>query len=625
MLTQSDFQKEIDALLSQGEQYLAWTKLRNRLWEEPSLPLFHGMAKFADQLDPEAVDLRRARVALLGSFTLDPLVPVLKAHALASRIVATVHVGGFNAWQQEGLAEASRLYEFKPDVIILALRAEDLVLSLVQGFTQLSAVEIKTQVAEATASLETFLTAVRQRTDAKLLVHSLVPPVFPAFGILDHHLPSGQARVFRELNEVWANAAKRTGNTWIVDCERLVSEVGWGQWQDARMWAFAKMPLSTSAMGRLAEEYARYLRAFLGLAKKVLVLDLDNTLWGGVVGEDGFNGIQLGTEHPGSAFVELQRAILDLHGRGVILAINSKNNQADAQEVIDKHPGMVLRAEHFAATRINWNDKAGNLEELAGELNLGLDSFVFVDDSLVECERIRQAVPQVLTIHLANEPEKRADRIRRLGLFDTLSYSSEDQKRTQMYRAEGARKQLRNQLHSLEDYYLSLDMELTIQSLTDMTLPRAAQLTQRTNQFNLTTRRYSESQLASFVQSGECEIYTARLRDRFGDDGIIGLTILRRRENALSIDTFLMSCRVIARGVEAALLTFILKRAGLLGVGEVVGEYRPTKKNEVTADFYPKQGFQQVSTSQDGTMWRIESSEFGRAYPSWIRVGEGTA
>ncbi|MGH9896004.1 MAG: HAD-IIIC family phosphatase, partial [bacterium] len=347
------------------------------------------------------------------------------------------------------------------------------------------------------------------------------------------------------------------------------------------MWASARMPLAGSAVRRLAEEYVKYLSAFLGSSKKVLVVDLDNTLWGGILGEDGFDGIQLGSEYSGSAYVEVQRAILTLQARGVVLAINSKNNPSDAWEVIEKHPGMILRPDHFAGARINWNDKAGNLEELAEELNVGLEAFVYIDDSAAECERIRQSHPEVFTLHLASEPEKRAEKIRRLGVFDTLSFGTEDRNRTRMYRADTERKQWKSRAPSLEEYYASLAMELTIRPLEQAAVARAAQLTQRTNQFNLTTRRYTESEIAALTASDHSEVYTAHLTDRFGEDGIVGLAVVKRQEDALRMDTFLMSCRVLGRGVETAFLTFVLRRAEQLGMREVMGEYRPTKKNGI--------------------------------------------
>jgi len=620
-VSQSDFIAQTNALIAQGEHHRAWVQARDYLEKEPTLALYHAVAKFADQLDRTAADLRDVRIALLGSFTLDPIVPILKAQALSSRIVADTYVGQFNTWQQEVLSEASGLRRFNPDVIFLAVRAEELAPALVQRFLHLQEAEVDSHIASTTAALENFLNALRRWSRAKVVVHSFLCPISPALGILDHQSPNGQSIAFRKLNDAWTDTAKSTSDVWIIDCERLLGEIGWSRWYDGRLWALAKMPISSVALERLAMEYVKYLRAFLGLAKKVLALDLDNTLWGGVVGEDGPDGIQLGPDYPGSAFVELQRVLINLHDRGVLLAINSKNNAADASEVLEKHPSMILRPEHFAAMRINWQDKAQNLRELADELNLGLDSFVYVDDSAQECERIRQALPQISTVHLDGEPANRVNRLQRLtSLFDTLSYSTEDRTRSTMYQTENARRQLQNQSVSLEDFYTSLAMELTIDHLTAASAQRAAQLTQRTNQFNLTTHRYSEGEIVALAQSDEHEIYTAHLRDRFGDVGTIALAILKRSAETLHIDTFLMSCRAIGRTVETAFLTFLLRRATELGVRKIVGEYRPTKKNGLVAEFYAQHGFHIAAQTEGGTLWYLNADEFRWSYPRWVQI-----
>ncbi|MGH7961813.1 MAG: HAD-IIIC family phosphatase, partial [Candidatus Binatia bacterium] len=255
------------------------------------------------------------------------------------------------------------------------------------------------------------------------------------------------------------------------------------------------------------------------------------------------------------------------------------------------------------------------------ELNLGLESFVYVDDSAAECERVRQALPQVFTIHLAGEPALRADKIRALsGVFDTLAYSSEDRVRSGMYRAEQERQQLKSQVASLEDFYVSLAMELTIQRVEAASIARAAQLTQRTNQFNLTTRRYSESEILALTQSQNHEVFSARLQDRFGDNGLIGLAILRREQAACHIDTFLLSCRVIGRTVETAFLAFLLRRAQAWSAGVMTGAYHPTKKNGIVADFYARHGFQEIQRSEAGTVWQLSGDQFQRAYPPWFRI-----
>jgi FkbH-like protein len=615
-----DLRTEIDALLDRGEHYRAWARLRDALATDAAPHLAHLAAAVADRLDPRAADLRPARVALLSSFTLDPIVPVLQARALAARVALESYVGPFNAWTQEALSAGSGLRRFEPDVVVLALQPEDLVPALTDRFLQLEAAAVRGEIDEAVAALERFLVALRAWSRARVLVHSLPPPIVPALGMLDHVRPDGQGAAFRELNAAWTAAARRVPDVWIVDTERLVREVGWWSWHDPRLAALARMPLAMPALARLAEEYAAYVAAFLGLTKKVLVLDLDGTLWGGILGEDGFDGIQVGTDYPGVAFAALQRVVAGLHDRGVLLAIASKNAAADAAEVLERHPGMVLRPQHFAATRINWNDKAQSLAELSEELGIGLDAFVFVDDSAAECERVRQALPQVLTVHLADEPSRRPGRLARLRAFDGVAATAEDRARSASYRAAQERKRLQARLPSLAEFYASLAMRLTVQRLEASGLARAAQLSQRTNQFNLTTRRYTEGDLARLAASAEYELYTARLSDRLGDDGVVALLVLDTRGPAVEIETLLMSCRVIGRSVEAALLTFVLRRARALGATAVLGVYRPTPKNGIVADLYAGQGFTRVDDRPDGTVWRLTAEAFDRPFPPWLAL-----
>ncbi|MGH7830898.1 MAG: HAD-IIIC family phosphatase, partial [Candidatus Binatia bacterium] len=340
-------ESEIRLLISRGDHFAAWAKMRDAISEEPSLQLCHSLAKLADGLDRSQAELRTVKIALLGSFTLEPLAPVLKACALGSRVLPEIYVGGFNAWRQEILDEESGLRRFQPEITILALRIEELAPDLAYRFTHLEPAEVRAQIDGTVCDCEKFLHALREWSSSKILAHSLPSPVFPDLGILDYQCGEGQHSAFRDLNDAWNAAVRGVGDAWVVDCGRLIQEVGWNQWHDPRMWASARMPLAGSAVRRLAEEYVKYLSAFLGSSKKVLVVDLDNTLWGGILGEDGFDGIQLGSEYSGSAYVEVQRAILTLQARGVVLAINSKNNPSDAWEVIEKHPGMILRPDHF--------------------------------------------------------------------------------------------------------------------------------------------------------------------------------------------------------------------------------------------------------------------------------------
>ncbi|MHB8990331.1 MAG: HAD-IIIC family phosphatase, partial [Chloroflexota bacterium] len=468
--------------------------------------------------------------------------------------------------------------------------------------------------------LASFLDAIRARSGAKIILTNLPRPPHPSLGILDYQRLDGQHAAFLRLNQRMVKAVHRHEGVWILDLERLQGLIGYNAWFDSRMWGAARMPLSRAALQVLSDEMTKFLRAAQGLNRKCLVLDLDNTLWGGVLGEDGPEGIQLGAEYPGRAYVEFQEAILDLYHRGVILAINSKNNEAEARALLDSHPAMVLRSNHFATMEINWQSKVENMRRLAAGLNIGLDSMVFVDDSPVECSLMKQMLPEVLTVQLEGDPLGHASKLRSLGVFDTLSYSQEDRHRGTLYQGQIARERLRREAPTLEEFYRSLEMEITIRPVTKSTLSRAAQLTQRTNQFNLAPTRYSESEIAQLMESPDYSLFSLQLQDRFGDNGIVGLAITSRHGSDLVIEGFLLSCRVLGRMVETAFLAFLLDQARQADAQRVIGLHRPTKKNQQVADFYARHGFDLLEDSSDGTAWALQSAQFHRPYPAHFRL-----
>jgi FkbH-like protein len=351
------------------------------------------------------------------------------------------------------------------------------------------------------------------------------------------------------------------------------------------------MEYSESFVPALARAQAGYVKAVKGRGRKCIVVDLDDTLWGGIVGEDGIDGIHLGETPPGNIFADFQRLLRDFHDRGILLAINSKNNPEDALEVIRDHPAMVLREEHFTAMRINWQDKVTNLREIAAELNLGLDSFVFVDDNPAERLHVEQALPEVLTVDLPRDSAAYRRCLEQLNDFTVVQLTPEDMSRTSMYRAERQRRSLHESSASLDEFLASLRMEVSIEPLAPRTVRRAAQLVQRTNQFNLTTRRYSDEDLRRLGENGRFHIWTMAVRDVFGDNGIVGLAIVEAGEEHWRIDTFLMSCRVLGRRLEDELLGIVANGARTAGAAQLLGTYRPTKKNGQVQDFYRQRGF----------------------------------
>jgi FkbH-like protein len=351
---------------------------------------------------------------------------------------------------------------------------------------------------------------------------------------------------------------------------------------------------------------------------KALVVDLDNTLWGGVIGADGMAGIQLGPEYPGAAYQEMQRALLDLHHRGILLAVCSKNNHDDAMEAIERHPGMLLKSSHFAAIRINWADKAQNLREIAAELKIGVDALAFLDDNPIECQLVRAELPDVFVIDMPREPMELARAVRVCPVFERLSISAEDQQRGAYYQSQREREQAEQSISSREDFYRSLQQEAEISPLTTATLARVAQLTNKTNQFNLTTRRYNEQQITAMVANPGWNCFSIRVKDRFGDNGLVGVAIMHTQDAICEIDTFLLSCRVIGRTVETAFLSFLAHRAQAQGARQVQGWFLPTGKNAPARDFYSSHGFTVVKRNGEATLWRLDLSHEVPQCPQWV-------
>jgi FkbH-like protein len=614
----SGLRDEIDRLLAAGDPAAARAALAELWRDAPDSRTASFVVSRFERIRAD-VALPACRVAVLRSFTVEPLVPLLRAAGVAAGLDLTVHVGDFGAYAQEMLDPASALYRFSPDVVILAVRTADIAPDLWAGFAELGPGAVRAAGDRVLGEFAGWMDALRRHSPARLVVHGLELPDLPGQGILDAQLEGGQRESIRRINSELAALARARTGVYVLDYEALVARHGHRAWHDERRWLSARLPIASTCLVHLAEEWVRFLCPLAGRTAKVLALDLDNTLWGGIVGEDGPAGIALGPEHPGAAHQALQRAALDLHRRGVILAVCSKNNPADAMEILERHPGMLLRPEHFAALRINWNDKVTGLREIAAELDLGLDALVFVDDNPAERALIRQALPEVSVLELPPDPGGYARALRESPLFERLALSAEDRARGRYYAGERMRAELERSAPSLEDFYRSLEMEAEIALVTPGTLARAAQLTQKTNQFNLTTRRYAEPQLAAIAADPSCRVYTARLRDRFGDSGLVGVVITRSEGEACEIDTLLMSCRVIGRTLETALLATVIEQARMDGVARVVGWYLPTRKNGQVRELYRAHGFSCVEERDGASRWELDPRRADVAPPPWIK------
>ncbi|HKB05169.1 MAG TPA: HAD-IIIC family phosphatase, partial [Gemmataceae bacterium] len=560
------------------------------------------------------------RLAILRSFTVEPVVPLLRAAAFLAGIDLTVHVGDFNTYAQEILDANSTLYQFGPDTVLLAVQTRDVARDLWAGFAALELAAARAAGDRVAAGFETWLNAFRANSPANLVIHTLEAPATVSHGLLDQQLADGQAEIIQDVNCSIRRAAGKLRGVYVLDYDALIARHGRLRWHDERKWLMMRMPLSAEGLSALAVEWLRVLHPLAGRVCKVLVTDLDNTLWGGVVGEDGPTGVRVGPEVTGAPYLAVQQVLLDLYHRGIILAVCSKNNEADALEVFKTHPGMIVKAEHFVAKRINWHDKAQNLREIAAELNVGLDSLAFLDDNPAERERVRGALPEVTVLDLPADSFGFATVVRECPLFERLVVSAEDRERGRHYAAQQQRTALREHAGSLEDYYRSLEQVVRVAPASASSVARVAQLTQKTNQFNLTTRRYGEAQIAERCADPEWDVHCVSVKDRFGDNGLVGVVMARAAGNVYEVDTFLLSCRVIGRTVETATLSVVAGRARDRGFTEVRGWFLPSKKNAPCKDVYPNHGFRAVAERDGGTLWARDLTADGPRCPEWINL-----
>ena len=615
----SILREEIDQLILAHAAGPASTCL-NQLWREEAGPSAAGFVVSRYEQLRQSFQQTLCRLFILRSFTVEPVVPLLRAAAFVNEIDLTVQVGGFNAYAPEILDPNSRLYSFAPQVAILAVQTRDVAPTLWDAYARVSAEEAKAVIEEVVANFQNWILAFRSHSKAALVVHTLEVPPVPTQGILDHQLETSQISAIQEINQRLRRLAGEQTGVYVLDYDSLIARYGRIGWSDEHKWLTMRMPIAATNLVHLANEWLRFVHPLSGKICKALVTDLDNTLWGGIIGEDGIEGIQLGNEHPGASFQALQGVMLDLYHRGIILAVCSKNNVADAMEALEKHPGMLLKPDHFATLRINWSDKAQNLREIAAELNIGIDTLAFLDDNPVERMRIRTELPEVTVIELPNDPSDFSRALRDAPVFERLSLSEEDRERGRYYAEQRQRVELERSASSLEDFYRSLKQEVEMASVTPGTVTRIAQLTQKTNQFNLTTRRYNEQQIAEMAASSAWNVYSIRVKDRFGDNGIVGVAITHDSEGACEINTLLLSCRVVGRTVETALVAFLLDQARTRNMKQIRGWFLPTKKNDLSKDFYALHGFQCLTVEDGKSLWSLDLEDTDMRCPEWIKV-----
>jgi FkbH-like protein len=571
---------------------------------------------------PSGTGTKPVRLAILGSSTLAHLHAGIRVAGLRRNIHVATYENNYGQYMQELMDNSSELHAFKPNAVLFAFDSYH----LAQGLhAALNAQDAEAALDDVCAGIERCWTLAREAFACPVMHQTAINPFAALLGNNEHRLPGSRANFIARLNERLRPMADAAGVE-LVALDDAAARDGLSTWHDAALWHRSKQEVTPALSPTYGEMVGRLLGARQGRSYKCLVLDLDNTLWGGVIGDDGLDGIVLGQGSAlGEGFSAVQEYAKDLARRGIILAVSSKNDEANALEPFEKHPEMVLRRTDIASFRANWDDKAANIRAVAAELNIGLDALVFLDDNPFERNLVREQLPMVAVPEVPDDdpalvPAVLAD----AGYFESLRVTDEDRERTAQYQENRARDQLKATATDLDGYLRALDMKMVWNRFDSVGQQRVVQLINKTNQFNLTTRRHDDADVSAIMADPKSFGLQIRLLDRFGDNGIIAIVIGRMLDDeAVTIDTWLMSCRVLGRQVEPTTLNLVAAQAQALGAKRLIGEYIPTKKNGMVRDHYAKLGFEVVTRHEDGgTIAVLDLQDFTPA-PTFIHVTEG--
>ena len=610
---------ELKALLLNGKPEF-WERLAVRTREARDFDELFALSALRKKAQARKLSRPRAlpekiRLALLGGYSLYPFHELLEHLCEMEGFPCELWLGDYDNYISEIMDEGGKLYAFAPQVVLL-LPSE----SRCKYPGKLSDPRDRQQ-AEAKAVVDSLLELVKkvhEKSRAGIITANFILPARHDLGAFRSRT-LGSDWTFRK----WVNlelGLSAPPFLHVCDLEFLANRLGGAAARDERSWFESKQPCSPALMVEFAREAAHLIASLKRAPKKVLVLDLDNTLWGGVVADEGLEGIELGDTSPrGEAFKAFQKYIASLKPRGVLLAVSSKNDLAKAMEPFEKHPEMVLRMEDLVSFKANWEPKSDNIRQMAAELNLGLDSFVFVDDNPAEIEIVRQFAPEVTTILLGPDPSAYVAQLQDCRLFEPRSITAEDAERTSQYRSEVQRKELQASITDMDAYLESLAMEAVISEFTPVDVPRLSQLINKSNQFNLTTHRRSEADVLAVMNDAGGIGFSFRLKDRFGDHGLISIVIGQKSGAAMKIDTWLMSCRVLKRQVEEEVLNELARLAKARGCARLEGVYLPTPKNEMVRDFYARMGFSLVRENAQAREFELKLDAF-QPVPTKIKI-----
>ena len=549
--------------------------------------------------------LAQVSIGVVSNSTTKLMVPALVGTALRFGIALQVIEAEFNQVAQEAFSSESVFLGHKLSSILVAIDYRGLPFSPQPGNTG----QAEKNVQDCLVYMRSIVASLQSKTGAQVILQNIAPPAEKLTGSFERRLPGSLAWLISHLNNELDSLVD--ADTLILDIAGLAANLGLENWHNPTLWNVAKLSFSQRYIPIYSDFVCRILAAKLGKSRRCLILDLDNTLWGGVIGDDGVEGILIGNGNPtGEAHLDVQRIALGLRELGIVLAISSKNEDAIARKPFKEHPDMVLRENHLAVFQANWSDKASNIKAIASALSLGLESMVFLDDNPAERLQVRSVLPEVAVPELPDDPALYSRTLIAAGYFEAISFSAEDLKRASFYQDNAMRTQILNESSDLNGYLRSLDMEMYLSEFDASGRPRITQLISKSNQFNLTTKRYGEIEVKNLEGNNRFFTRQVRLKDKLGDNGMISVVICKKELNYWEIDTWLMSCRVLGRQVELAVLGDIVKHAMADNVPKLVGIFRPTARNIIVKDHYKKLGFIKISEEKEFETWSLDVAKY---------------
>jgi FkbH-like protein len=557
------------------------------------------------------------RIAILGGSTTVEVKSILELFLLAQGIQPTFYESGYNRYSEDVLFENPELWNFKPDIVFIHTTWHN-----VSQFPELMEpeAEVEQRVRREMARFESLWEKIHTELGALIIQNNFDLPHLRPLGNLEASEPFSRANFLLRLNAEFAKYARNHSRFLINDILYLSAQVGLDAWHGRTYWYNFHMALSPTATVPLAQNVAAIVKTVYGRSKKCLVLDLDNTLWGGVVGDDGVQNLILGRDHPvGEAFLDFQRYVKDLQRRGVILAVCSKNDIENAKEGFS-HPDSILKLEDFSAFKANWNLKPENMREIARELNIGLDSLVFVDDNPAERALMADQLPEVAVPEVGSDVSRFAEVLEHELYFEVEKVVQDDLNRSTYYNLNAQRSTYQAGFSNYGEFLASLEMTAEIGPFSSLYLERITHLINKTNQFNLTTRRYTSAEVEVISRDPAFLTLYGRLADRFGDNGIVSVLIGRVSNETVEVDLWLMSCRVLNREMEFAMFDTLVEKCQARGIRRIVGVYIPSKKNNMVAGHYVGLGFTRLSESSgDHGLWHYDVPQTYSARTRFIR------